>query len=90
MALPARASLNSGAIERSRAIVKLLTDPVVRAAIFPGTDDELAEALRRLDPAAQSEGPERRTEGSPCQIGWPPKPADSGALGRTVALLRAT
>lgn len=38
------------------AIVKLLTDPVMRAAIFPGTDDELAQALRRLDAAAQSEG----------------------------------
>jgi hypothetical protein len=38
------------------AIVKLVTDPVMRAAIFPGTDDELAEALRRLDAAAQAEG----------------------------------
>ncbi len=38
------------------AIVGLITDPAMRAAIFPATDDELADALRQLNSLAQSEG----------------------------------
>jgi len=37
------------------AIVRLLTDPVLRQAVFPGSDDDLAAALRELDRRARAE-----------------------------------